>query len=171
MTQNNAEYFGLYHPAVPPQKTQMMQQATVNVWLDVWSETFQHVFAIMLQFMDPEEIKSITNYDLPQNVSSISNMYDFSLRFDVRELDTDFVMEKLKAVMQFVLPMDSGGVIDKNKLDLNAPAFGEGAQKLEDVVETKDEPTVVAEVAPAEEVKKDDTVEESVESMKPWYTG
>jgi len=116
VTQNNAEYFGLYHPAVPPQKTQMMQQATVNVWLDVWSETFQHVFAMMLQFMDPEEIKSITNYDLPQNISSISNMYDFSLRFDVRELDTDFVMEKLKAVMQFVLPMDTGGVIDKNKL-------------------------------------------------------
>ena len=59
VTQNNAEYFGLYHPNVPPQKTQMIQQATVNVWLDVWSDAFAHVFAMMLQFMDKEEIKSI----------------------------------------------------------------------------------------------------------------
>jgi hypothetical protein len=34
----------------------------------------------------------------------------------VRELDTNFVIEKLKAITQFVLPLDAGGVIDKNKL-------------------------------------------------------
>jgi hypothetical protein len=53
---------------------------------------------------------------MPQNISSVSNQYDFQVKYDVRELDTDFVMEKLKAVMQFVVPLDSGGVIDKNKL-------------------------------------------------------
>lgn len=61
-------------------------------------------------------------------------------------------------------------MIDKSKIDLNAPAFGEGAQKLEDVVETKDEPTVVAEVAPVEEVKKDDTVETPEEESKVPYS-
>lgn len=34
----------------------------------------------------------------------------------MRELDTNFVIEKLKAIMQFVMPLDQGGVIDKNKL-------------------------------------------------------
>ena len=38
------------------------------------------------------------------------------MKYDVRELDTNFVIEKLKAITQFVLPLDSSGVIDKNKL-------------------------------------------------------
>ncbi len=62
-------------------------------------------------------------------------------------------------------------MIDKSKLDLNKPAFGPDAQKLEDVVETKDEPTVVAEVAPAEEVKKEEEiVEPSEEESKVPYS-
>jgi hypothetical protein len=70
----------------------------------------------MLQYMQPEEIESITGKPLPQNMSSISNMFDFQVKYDVRELDTNFVIEKLKAITQFVLPLDSSGVIDKNKL-------------------------------------------------------
>lgn len=113
---NHAAYFGLYHPNIMPAKTQTTQQFVVNGWLDVWSEIFNQVFSLMLQYLDPEEIQAITNKPIPQNMSSISNQYDFQLKYDVREMDTDFVMEKLKAVMQFVMPLDSGGVIDKNKL-------------------------------------------------------
>jgi hypothetical protein len=43
-------------------------------------------------------------------------MYDFNVSYNVRELDTDYVLEKLKAISSFVVPMDSGGVIDRNKL-------------------------------------------------------
>jgi hypothetical protein len=49
-------------------------------------------------------------------MSSVSNMFDFHIKYDVRELDTEFVIEKLKAITQFVLPIDSAGVIDKSKL-------------------------------------------------------
>jgi hypothetical protein len=49
-------------------------------------------------------------------VSEIANMYDFELKFDIRNLYVDFVMEKLTAITSSVLPLDSGGVIDKNKL-------------------------------------------------------
>jgi len=38
------------------------------------------------------------------------------LRFDVRDLNPDYVLEKLKAISQFVVPLDTGGVIDRNKL-------------------------------------------------------
>jgi hypothetical protein len=70
----------------------------------------------MLQYLDPSEIESITGTPLPQNMSNISSQYDFRIKYDVRELDTNFVIEKLKAIMQFVMPLDQGGVIDKNKL-------------------------------------------------------
>jgi hypothetical protein len=113
---NHASYFGIPHPNIMPQKTQTTQQFIINNWLDVWSEAFSMVFSLMLQYMQPEEIESITGKPLPQNMSSISNMFDFQVKYDVRELDTNFVIEKLKAITQFVLPLDAGGVIDKNKL-------------------------------------------------------
>ena len=64
--------------------------------------------------MDSAEVEQITGTTLPQNVSSVSNMYDFQVKYDVRELDTNFVIEKLKAITQFVLPLDSSGVIDSS---------------------------------------------------------
>lgn len=113
---NHASYFGLPHPNIMPQKTQTTQQFIINNWLDVWSEAFAMTFSLMLQYMDSGEIEQITGSPLPQNMSSVSNMYDFQVKYDVRELDTNFVIEKLKAITQFVLPLDNGGVIDKNKL-------------------------------------------------------
>jgi hypothetical protein len=113
---NHASYFGIPHPNIMPQKTQVTQQFIINNWLDVWSEAFSMTFSLMLQYMDSAEIEQITGTALPQNISSVSNMYDFQVKYDVRELDTNFVIEKLKAITQFVLPLDGGGVIDKNKL-------------------------------------------------------
>ena len=113
---NHASYFGLPHPQIMPQKTQTTQQFVINNWLDVWSEAFAMTFSLMLQYMESAEIEQITGNALPQNMSSVSNMYDFQVKYDVRELDTNFVIEKLKAITQFVLPLDGGGVIDKNKL-------------------------------------------------------
>lgn len=113
---NHCLYFGLPHPNIPPQRTQVTQQMIINNWNDAWSEAFSMTFALMLQYMESEEIESITGRTLPQNLSSISSMYDFQIKYDVRELDTNFVIEKLKAITQFVLPLDAGGVIDKNKL-------------------------------------------------------
>lgn len=113
---NHASYFGLPHPQIMPQKTQVTQQFVINNWLDVWSEAFSMTFSLMLQYMESSEIEQITGTALPQNMSNVSNMYDFQVKYDVRELDTNFVIEKLKAITQFVLPLDGGGVIDKNKL-------------------------------------------------------
>ena len=113
---DNAGYFGLHHPNLMPAKMQTTQQHMVNTWLDVWSEAFSMTFSLMLQYMSPAELESITGAPVPQGVSGVSNMYDFNVKYDVRELDTQFVIEKLKAITQFVLPLDSGGVIDKNKL-------------------------------------------------------
>lgn len=112
----HCSYFGIPHPNIPAARTQVTQQLTINNWLNVWSEAFAMTFSLMLQYMDAEEIEGITGRPLPQNISAISNMFDFQIKYDVRELDTNFVIEKLKAITQFVLPLDAGGVIDKNKL-------------------------------------------------------
>ena len=40
----------------------------------------------------------------------------FVLKYDVRELDTEYVDKKLATISQYVIPQDAGGVLDRNKL-------------------------------------------------------
>lgn len=111
-----AQTFGLYHPNVIPAQTQMTQQFIVNNFFLSWSQVYRQVFALAIQYMLPEEIERVCGVPIQYNETDINQMFDFSVRFDVRELDTNFVIEKLKAINQFVLPMDTGGNIDRSKL-------------------------------------------------------
>lgn len=111
-----AQSFGLYHPNVVPSQTQITQQFIVNNFFLSWSQVYRQIFALAMQYMLPEEIERICGVPINYEETEINQMFDFSVRFDVRELDTNFVIEKLKAINQFVLPMDTGGNIDRSKL-------------------------------------------------------
>lgn len=111
-----AQQFGLYHPNVVPTQTQMIQQFVVNNFFLSWSQVYRQMFSLAMQYMLPEEIERVTGVAIPVNNMDLNQMFDFSVKFDVRELDTNFVLEKLKAINQFVLPMDTGGNIDRSKL-------------------------------------------------------
>jgi hypothetical protein len=111
-----AQQFGLYHPNVVPTQTQMTQQYVVNNFFLSWSQVYRQMFCLAMQYMLPEEIERIAGVPLAATGIEINQMFDFSVRFDVRELDTAYVLEKLKAINQFVLPMDTGGNIDRAKL-------------------------------------------------------
>jgi hypothetical protein len=114
--QSNASYFGLYHPNIPPVKTQTTQQFMVNNWLTAWSKIYKQVVCLTLQYMDGAEIERVVGMPVVLQPQELSAMYDFNVSYNVRELDTDYVLEKLKAISTFVVPMDAGGVIDRNKL-------------------------------------------------------
>ena len=114
--QSNASYFGLYHPNIVPTKTQMTQQFMVNNWLTAWSKIYKQVVCLTLQYMDGAEIERVVGMPIVLQPQELSAMYDFNVSYNVRELDTDYVLEKLKAISTFVVPMDAGGVIDRNKL-------------------------------------------------------
>jgi hypothetical protein len=107
-------YFGRPTEKVPPVITQMRQQRIINNWLHGWTEAFRQVLALVLQYMGPDEIMRVTasQVQVPEN----SQEFDVMLKFDVRELSTDLVTEKLKAISSLVLPLDTGGVIDRTKL-------------------------------------------------------
>ena len=114
--QRTAAYFGLYHANIPPVKTQTTQQFIVNNWLAAWSKIYKQVISLSLQYMDGAEIERVVGMPIVLQPQELSAMYDFNVSYNVRELDTDYVLEKLKAISSFVVPMDSGGVIDRNKL-------------------------------------------------------
>ena len=107
-------YFGRPTEKVPPVITQMRQQRLINNWLHGWTEAFRQVLSLTLQYVGPAEIQRITAspIPLPQDVQD----FDVMLKFDIRELSTDLVTEKLKAISTLVLPLDTAGVIDRAKL-------------------------------------------------------
>lgn len=111
-----AVYFGLNHTETPPALAQMVQQSSVDNWLTAWSEVYTQMLQLCLQYMDGEELLRISNIDIPRNIEEISKQYDFEVRFDIRNLYSDLVMEKLQAISQFVIPLDSAGVVDRSKL-------------------------------------------------------
>jgi hypothetical protein len=107
-------YFGRPTEKVPPVITQMRQQRLINNWLHGWTEAFRQVLSLTLQYVGPAEIQRITASatPLPPDIQD----FDVMLKFDIRELSTDLVTEKLKAISTLVLPLDTAGVIDRAKL-------------------------------------------------------
>lgn len=112
----HANYFGLTHASVPAVKTQVLQQKMLNNWFCTWSEVFSQMFQLCCQYMTEEEIVRIAGQPLPKRISEIAGQFDFILKFDVRDLDNEYVMKKLQSISQFVVPLDAGGEIDRNKL-------------------------------------------------------
>lgn len=112
----HANYFGLSHGTVPAPKAAAIMQKEVNNWFGTWSKIFTQVFQLCLQYLPPDEIKRVTGEQLPHNITEIAGSFDYILKFDVREMNDDYVLKKLQAISQFVIPLDAGGVIDRNKL-------------------------------------------------------
>ncbi len=115
--QNLGNYYGFaVGELIDPQKVQMLKQLQVDGWLMFWNRVYTQMFSLSLQFMSEEEIIRITGSPLKQGMQDIHSQFDFNVRFDVRDTDPEFVQKKLEAIIKTVVPLDSGGIIDRNKL-------------------------------------------------------
>jgi hypothetical protein len=112
---NHAAYFGTINPAVPPAKTQMLQQLLVNSWLLSWRSIYRQMFALCCQYMSPEEILRITGGQLPQSMSEIHNEFDLNVRFDVMDMDKEYIAQKIDFLTK-VAQLDTGGVLNRTRL-------------------------------------------------------
>ena len=107
------EYFGRTSELVPPAKSQVRQQNMVDADLAFWVGVFKQVDALMLQFLGEENLMRISGAPGGAgDFSDIQRQHDWKLRFDVRELDTEFMGKKLEYFTQFVLNADRAGVVD-----------------------------------------------------------
>jgi len=111
-----AGYFGLTREESPPALAQMLQQNSVDNWLTAWSEVFTQMLQLSIQYMDGVEVERICGLPLSKVMDDITHQYDFEVKFDVRNLYSDLVLEKLQAINQYILPQDTGGIIDRNAM-------------------------------------------------------
>ena len=113
--QQHAAYFGTNNNLVSPMTTQMLQQALVNSWLLSWRSVFRQMFSLCCQYMDPQEIQRITGGQLPQNLSEIHNEFDINVRFDVMNMDKEYIAQKVDFLTK-IKQMDTGGVLNANRI-------------------------------------------------------
>jgi hypothetical protein len=89
----------------------------VDQWLLCWVEVFRQVTALCSQYLSDEEWLEISGAPAPERrFESLQRGRNWQFKFDVRELSTDYMVEKLKAIGANVLPLDAGGVVDRSKL-------------------------------------------------------
>ena len=107
-------YFGRFNEEIPPAETQLTQQANVTKWLRHMSCVITRIWNLVQQFDDDERFAKVTGTGLP--IPRDPGQHNFELKFDVRELDSEFVEKKLQAISNFVLPEDNMGIVDRTKL-------------------------------------------------------
>jgi hypothetical protein len=110
------EYFGRPNGGIPPMVTQLKQQRMVNQWLRSWTEVYRQMFRLCIQYYTMDELARITNANAAQAISHDAQQFDFVMKFNVAELDSDLVKSKLDAISTIATTLDAAGRIDKVKL-------------------------------------------------------
>ncbi len=110
------EYFGRPNKAIPPMVTQLKQQRMVNQWLRGWTDVYRQVFRLCIQYFSLDEMVRVTSAQAAQAISHDAHQFDFILKFNVAELDSDLVKSKLDAISTIAGTLDAAGRIDRVKL-------------------------------------------------------
>ena len=66
------------------------------------------MFRLVQEYLGDEELQRIAGISpgLPISQTEIQGAYDFAVKLDVRELDSDYVIGKMKAIID-LLPIDT----------------------------------------------------------------
>lgn len=120
-----AIYFGLMREGVLPAQWQAKLQDFVNNFLSAVAEIYRRYWMLIQANITTEELVAIAGQDpqMPKSPEEIQGQHDFSLQFDVKDLDVEVVWKKLQAILQTAVPIDRAGIIDMSvlvKLILNA---------------------------------------------------
>jgi len=112
------EYLGRMGPGVDPTVVAIRRQSTVDNYMATWSKAFTKMFQLMQVFLNDEDMARIAgkSLNMPRSAKEIQGSFDFRIVFDSRELDSDYLMEKMQALTSLALPNDTAGVIDRGSL-------------------------------------------------------
>jgi len=111
------DYFGQFNDQVNQAKTGAKQSKAQRDFFSFWGEVLLHMFALTLQY-NPGEIVKVTGMETLGQLDpfEVMEQLQIGLEFDIQELNPDYLMRKLEAIHDRVLPADAGGVIDRAAL-------------------------------------------------------
>lgn len=110
------EYFGRLVPDVPAELRQALLQKKTNTWLRTWTKAWHKVVQLLQAYMDPMELALVAGGPMePMSRDEIRGRFNLMLRFNVADLNLDFVMKRLDAIGR-VLPWDIDGSVDRGAI-------------------------------------------------------
>jgi hypothetical protein len=109
-----AEYFGLFNKDVHPALQAIQQEKLGDDFYTFWGEVLMHVFSLTLQY-NPQQIAVVTgNQQLSQlDPATIMDQVMLGLEFDLKDLNPDYLLQKLDIINNKILPGDVTGAIDR----------------------------------------------------------
>lgn len=111
-------YFGRMAQNVPAELRLLHEQDLIDDWLNDLRQAAGQTFQLCQQYLDEPLALRVAGGAEPVLVGEddIRGMYDLSVEFDARDLDTEFVAKKAELIGQIVVPLDTEGVIDRARL-------------------------------------------------------
>lgn len=110
-------YYGRPMDTVPPDIASLIQQDSADDFIASMTQLYTMTFQLLQQYMPDIQAARITGGGMlePFQVSrdEIQGRYDLIIQFDVRDLNTEFVIEKAKAVAEIIVPLDTAAVFDR----------------------------------------------------------
>lgn len=133
---DTSRYFGRHMKDGDPATMMLKQQEVVDDFLTDLIAAVKLTWADCQQYLSPTTIARVGGVgaqSMPTTVTrdEIQGQYDFTVTFDVRDLDMEFLTKKLGLLNDFVLTADTLGVVDRaawaqmvgNAIDPNAAAL------------------------------------------------
>lgn len=112
-----ADYFGEFHPELPPAKTAAKQAKRAGDFFAFMGAVILKLVALSAQY-NPQEIVRVTGSKLLLGLDPYDVMEELEvgLAFDVMELDQEYLLKKLEIISTHIEAGDVGGVMDRNAL-------------------------------------------------------
>lgn len=109
-----ADYFGLFNKEVHPAKLAIHQEKLGDDYYTFWSEVLMQMFALTLQY-NPQQIVAVTGNQELANLDpgTIMDTVMLGLEFDLKDLNPDYLLQKLDIINQKIIPGDVTGTLDR----------------------------------------------------------
>jgi hypothetical protein len=109
-------YFGKSWEGVDPNKVLRKQQRLIDSWLAELREVYGLIYELCEQYMDPNDWMAISGD--PQSVpqqdrKSIQHNISLVLEYDAKDLNTEYLKQKMDLIQSMLVATDAAGVIDR----------------------------------------------------------
>ena len=116
-------YWGKSVDGVDPNKVLRKQQRLIDSWLAELRAMYMQIYQLCEQYMDPQDWIQISGD--PQSVPgqdrrSIQHNLNLVLEYDAKDLNTEFLGNKMNLIQQMLVATDAAGVIDRAGLTMYA---------------------------------------------------
>jgi hypothetical protein len=109
-------YWGKSVEGVDPNKVLRKQQRLIDSWLGELRAIYMQIYQLCEQYMDPNDWAQISGD--PQSVPqadrrSIQHNLQLVLEYDAKDLNTEYLGNKMNLIQQMLVATDAAGVIDR----------------------------------------------------------